>query len=533
LAEDFSNTGQAGYFQAGLPITFNLCTSGCATSTSYNGKFANGAASITETTNSTAGGAEAAMPANTTLNSVAIFNATAPDPTNAGGSTHTILAAPSVAVTTVPGAISTLVFNVAAGTGNTAGHNLQYIVNGTTAYISAAYADAYGNLVTVAPTNQIQIGLAASAGSLSATQVYIAANDLSTNATAPTVGFGSILWTLPNTVGTTATVTGSANVNGRAVQGVASVVTVSAYPTINVTSPKPISGVLYSGSTFVTFQGIANATIGSASTTISTIGYKVGTGGWSSLTQNNQHNTVWTVPIVLAAGLNTVQFNTTDSAGLTTVSPSYTVLVDAVAPTFGVISVASGSSTAKVNVTIAEGDLNATSVSATANGTAVAASNIAVSGTNNNGHSVTYLVSVNNLAKGTWTLVVSGKTLGGLSSSVTQVVTVTVTSSNTGSGTFTYPSPAMYQKFGPYNAVNATITNTQSSAITAVVLAVFHNSAGQTLQVATGTASVAAGASTTVFVITNLPSGTYSVNVFVWSSTGSSLSSSQTVTVTF
>jgi len=308
---------------------------------------------------------------------------------------------------------------------------------------------------------------------------------------------------------------------------------VSAYPTINVTSPKPISGVLYSGSTFVTFQGIANATIGSASTTISTIGYKVGTGGWSSLTQNNQHNTVWTVPIVLVSGLNTVQFNTTDSAGLTTVSPSYTVLVDAVAPTFGVISVASGSSTAKVNVTIAEGDLNATSVSATANGTAVAASNIAVSGTNNNGHSVTYLVSVNNLAKGTWTLVVSGKTLGGLSSSVTQVVTVTVTSSNTGSGTFTYPSPAKYQKFGPYNAVNATITNTQSSAITAVVLAVFHNSAGQTLQVATGTASVAAGASTTVFVITNLPSGTYSVNVFVWSSTGSSLSSSQTVTVTF
>jgi len=230
-----------------------------------------------------------------------------------------------------------------------------------------------------------------------------------------------------------------------------------------------------------------------------------------------------------------VQFNTTDSNGKTTVGPSYTVLVDTAAPTFGTITVANNTSTAKVNVTSAQGDLNATSVSATTNGTAVATSAISISGTNNNGHSVTYVVSITGLAKGTWTLVVSAKTLAGLSGSATATVTVTTTggTGTGGSGTFTFPSTPKFSKFGPYNSVNATVTNTQSSTITAVVLAVFHNAAGQTLQVATGTAQVAAGASATVYVITNLPSGTYSVNVFVWSSTGNSLSSSQTVTVTF
>jgi hypothetical protein len=373
-----------------------------------------------------------------------------------------------------------------------------------------AYADAYGNLVTVAPQNQIQIALAASTGSLSATQVYIAANSLSTNATG---GFGSILWTLPSTVGTTATITASGNVNGKAVQGTGSVMTVSAYPTINVTSPKPVSGVLYAPSTFVTFQGFANATVGSASTTITTVGYKVGTGGWLSLSTAVQHNPLWTVPVVLLNGINTVQFNVTDSAGKTTVSPVYQVLVDSSVPTFGTLAVVNGTSTAKVNVTATQGDLNASSVSATANGTAVAASNIAVVGTNNNAHSVTYVVSVSNLAKGTWTLVVSAKTLAGLSGSVTATVTVTSTSTGGTPGSFSFPSTPIKGKVGPYNGVNVTVTNTQTSALTAFVFAVFHNSAGQTLQVATSTVSVAAGATATAFVPTTLPSGTYSVYV--------------------
>jgi len=530
---DFLNTGIANYYQLGVPITLNLCTSPCATTSHYDGKFtSNGAASITLTSNST-GGVEATMPANTTVGNVAIFNASAPAPTNAA-STHMLTGAASASVTTVPGAISTLVVNIAAGTGlGTSGPNLKDVVNGTTAYVSVAYADAFGNLVTTAPANQIQIALAASAGALSATQVYIAAHDLSTNATTPTVGFGSILWTLPNTVGTTATITGSGNVNGKAVQGTGSVMTVSAYPTINVTSPKPVSGVLYAPSTFVTFQGFANATIGSASTNIVTVGYKVGTGGWLSISTAVQHNPLWTVPLVLVNGINTVQFNVTDSAGKTTVSPAYQVLVDSSVPTFGTLAVVNGTSTAKVNVTAAQGDLNASSVSATANGTAVAASSISVSGTNNNAHSVTYVVSVNNLAKGTWTLVVSAKTLAGLSGSVT--ATVTVASSSTGGtpGSFSFPSTPKYYKLSVYNTVNVTVTNTQASSLTAIVFAVFHNSAGQTLQVSTSSVTVPAGSTATAFVPTTLASGTYSVNVFVWSTTGSSLSSSEQITVTF
>jgi hypothetical protein len=232
-------------------------------------------------------------------------------------------------------------------------------------------------------------------------------------------------------------------------------------------------------------------------------------------------------------GLNTVQFNVTDSAGKTTVSPSYQVLVDSTVPVFGTITNVNGSSTAKVNVTVAQGDLNASSVSATANGTAVAASTIAVTGTNNNAHSVTYVVSVSNLAKGTWTLVVSAKTLAGLSASAT--ATVTVTSSSTGGtpGSFSFPSTPKYFKLSVYNTVNVTVTNTQTSSLTAIVFAVFHNSAGQTLQVSTSSVTVPAGSTATAFVPTTLASGTYSVNVFVWSTTGSSLSQSEQITVTF
>jgi len=406
-------------------------------------------------------------------------------------------------------------------------------VNGSTAYVSVAYADAYNNLVTTAPTNQIQIGLIASAGALSATQVYIAAGDLATNSSAPVASFGAILWTLPGTVGTTATITASANVNGKAVQGTGSVTTVSAYPTINVTSPAPVAGTLYSSTAFVTFKGIANATAGSAAATIATVGYKVGTAGWSSITVATLHNVAWTIPIVLAAGVNTVQFNTTDSNGKTTVGPAYTVLVDTSAPSFGTITVAANSSTATVNVTSAQGDLNASSVTATTNGTAVAAAKIAVSGTNNPGHSVTYVVSVNSLPVGTWTLVVSAKTLAGLSGSATATVKVTTVTPPTGSGTFTFPSTPKAGTLGPYHVVNVTVTNTQSTTITAVVLAVVHNAAGQTVQVSTSTVTVAALGSATAYPVLTLPSGTYSVNVFVWSTSGSSLSSSQSITVTY
>ncbi|MDA4129581.1 MAG: hypothetical protein OK457_02310, partial [Thaumarchaeota archaeon] len=194
-----------GLGQSGVPITLNLCKSPCATTAGYNAKFSNGLSTITLTTNSS-GAVASSVAVNTTSGDIAYFNATAPAPVDSS-TTKTIASAASASVTTSPGPISTLVVNIAASTGP----NIKWIVNGSTAYVSVAYADAYNNLVTTAPTNQIQIGLVASVGALSATQVYIAAGDLATNSSAPVASFGAILWTLPSTVGTTATITASAN----------------------------------------------------------------------------------------------------------------------------------------------------------------------------------------------------------------------------------------------------------------------------------------------------------------------------------
>jgi len=169
--------------------------------------------------------------------------------------------------------------------------------------------------------------------------------------------------------------------------------------------------------------------------------------------------------------------------------------------------------------------LNATSVQAWTNGTLVPSSSVTVTGTNNPGSSVTYQVSISNLATGTWSLKVAARTLAGSLGSTTATVTVTAVTSQTA---FTFPSTASSCTLGTYNAVCVSVMNTQSAAITGVVFAVVHNAQGQTVQVATSTvSSLAAGSSTTAYVVLSVPAGTYTVNVFVWSSTGASISTEQ------
>lgn len=102
------------------------------------------------------------------------------------------------------------------------------------------------------------------------------------------------------------------------------------------------------------------------------------------------------------------------------------------------------------------------------------------------------------------------------------------------SSSFTFvKAPAQVSLSSAYPvAINATITNAQAQSITAVVVAVVSNSAGQQ-GIFTGTVTVAAGATASAFpVISGLASGTYTVNVFVLSTQGGSLSSSTTTTVT-
>jgi len=109
-----------------------------------------------------------------------------------------------------------------------------------------------------------------------------------------------------------------------------------------------------------------------------------------------------------------------------------------------------------------------------------------------------------------------------------------VTVQNTNPNAFTFPAtPTYYLLGGVYHTVNASIKNTQATSSTVVVLAVVHNAAGQTLEVTSSSAIVAAGSTISAYPVINLPSGTYSVNVFVWSTSGASLSQSKTVSITY
>jgi len=511
--------------QQGVPVTLNLCATCGGTSAGYNAKFASGAQTVTLYSNST-GYVSTTIAVNVTLGSTAVFNATASKPTTATP-TNTLASAVSAAVITEVGAISTLVINVAGASGAHPGPNIANVINGSTAYVDVAYADAYGNLIPIgsAPNNQIQIALSATNGGLlSATNVYIASGQVSTNGTG---SIGSIQLTLPPSIGTPVVITGTGVVSGNSVSGTATITTVSAAPSINVTSPIPLSGVLYANSTLVTFKGIANASAGSLTTDIASIGYKVGSSQWQQVATPALHGVSWSIPIILSAGLNTVTFNATDNEAtpITTVSAPFTVLVDQAAPTLTAPTVAASSNVATLNVTSAGGDLNATSVQAWANGTLISSTDISVTGANNPGTSVTYGVSVANLPLGTWSLKVSARTLAGSLGSVTGTVTVTVVTSV---NAITFPSTAASCTLGTYNAVCVSVQNTQAAAITGVVFAVVHNAAGQTIQVATSTvSSLAAGSSTTAYVVLSVPAGTYSVNVFVWSTTGSSISVEQ------
>ena len=519
-------TEQLTTAQAGVPITLNICLTCSGTSTGYQATFsANNLESITLFSNS-AGFVSALVPVYTVAGATVVFNATAPSPTTATP-TNSLSSGVSGAVTTTNGAISTLVVNVAAHGGATPGPDIKYATNGTTAYLDVAYADAYGNLIPLAsaPSNQIQIGLAASSGLLSATQVYIAAGQVSTNGTG---SFGAIQWTLPNAIGTTVTLTATGVVSGKTVTGSSSVAIVSALPSISVTSPKPLNGISYASTALVSFSGQANVSLGLPTNTIARVGYKIGSGGWSSVSTASQAQVTWNVLIALQSGLNTVTFNTTDSSGNVVVAAPLTVLVDTKAPQFSSLVVCSCGSEVNVNITSAGGDLNASSVQAWYNGTAVAASSLSVTGTNNPGTSVTYSVNIGGLTSGVWSLKVQATTLAGLTNSTTQTVTISVP--NTGQYTLATPVGG---HFNGYQVVNASVSSHLTVSQTVVVLAVLKNSAGQSVGVFTGTAQVGAGGTLTVPVVVNVPSGTYTANVFVWSLTGAPISVSYTATVTY
>ena len=412
---------------------------------------------------------------------------------------------------------------------------------GSTLYVDVTISDAYGNAATNTAKTQIQISLVASCGSgcpLSATNVYIASGGSDTNSS-----FGPITWTVPSTIGANVSLTASGVLNGVQKTSLPATVTiVSPLPTLAITLPKPVNGVIYSNNLAVVFSGQANASSGFAATgplavQISSITYKVDNGAVQTAPISPANKVTFSVAATLSEGLHSIIFNASDSRtpADTATGQTFQVLVDITAPTVKFTTAAnsnvSNGAPVLAKIVDTQGDLNMSSVSATINGTAVASSSISITGTNVLGTNTTYTVAINGLTSGTDNIVLSASDLAGNSAS-TSILTVHITVPFALS---VIVNSAQYGTLQGFKGITVSATNVWSSSQTVVVFAVWKNSAGQTVAVSTGGLTLAAGASGTVFapITSALPTGSYSVTVFVITTANQPVSSqtSQSVSV--
>lgn len=87
-----------------------------------------------------------------------------------------------------------------------------------------------------------------------------------------------------------------------------------------------------------------------------------------------------------------------------------------------------------------------------------------------------------------------------------------------------FPSPAYCTRFGIYEALAVPITINFEN-FTFVVFGVFHNSAGETLEITTSTLSSFQSWDGIVYLVFFLANGrNYSTNIFVWTISGAALS---------
>jgi len=515
--------------QQGVPIKIQVCVhSACgATTKGYAGTFSTGVSSITGVTNSS-GSFGSSFAISTSLGAVVEMNATVTQPQNGAlPQSYTTTNTGAHLITTGPGAAAALavyaVYNNAQGVGNT-GPATHYGIASATLYINAILTDAYGNVVPNAASQQIQVSLAPSGvsggGLLSATQVYISSGCASTNGTLVSGScngsFGPVAWTLPATLGAS-TITASAVVAGKAVTGSTTVTTISPNPTINVKSPAPVSGVIYSSSPFVTFSGKANASLGYPSTVnVVSVGYKVNTNHWISSSVAAGNQIIWSVPVTLATGLSTIAFNATDSksnVGIPTIA-TYKVLVDSVAPTLTFAGTTSNTGCEVVTAATAAGDFNeATSgtgaFTATFGGVAIPAAAISFTGSQTLGTAGSVTATICGLTSQTATLSVTGSTLAGLSSTASESLTVTVPFADSVSFT---TSSATWGSSGAASGIFIPVTNSWNTAQQLTIYATLKS--GTSTYVLVGGETLAAGQTGTAFVqdfLTNVPAGTYTV----------------------
>ena len=536
--------------QPGVPVTFELCIHAvvaCAANTpagygtsAGQGSFTTGGQSVTVGTLGPSGTGAGTAVAKYTLDQAAgvtlDFNATIPQVTLAGVFTTATTGNYAVGPT-VAGPAAGLVVNAFFDTANHFAVGTSLATGVTPVYVCVGLVDQYGNPTTNTLAAQIQVTLTPSVGSLTTGVPYIASGSSSTCALG---SFGNDQWNLPTTLalGTVVTLKASATLSGATPNtNTLTTTIVSQTPTIKVvSSPAPLSGWIYSSTGAVTFTTSANVSAGlSGAVTIASIGYKVNNNPWhTAATPAANKNVGIFTSLFFSAGVSTVAFNATDSttAANTVVSPTFSVLVDTSPPVITATTTAGSSLTngapVVFSVVDSEGDLNATSVTANYNGTAVASTAIAITGTNNPGHSVTYTVSVTGIPTGHWSVTLNAKSLAELAATPVSVlvhVIVPFATSVVISGTPTKTT------IGGFTGISATYTNNWSTSQNLIVFAVWKNSAGQTVAVTTSGLTLAAGASGTAFapLTSPPPSGSYTVNVFVWTTNNLSVSSTTSI----
>jgi hypothetical protein len=500
--------------------------------------FSNGLTYTTATTNA-AGQASGLFTIDTVAGANAFFRDNVTQPTDAS-ITHTwanaTAGAAVVTVANLPVTFTVLPY-YATGAGCAPASLCDpatHAATGASLYLDVTISDAYGNIATNTGLSNIQITLAASCAAscpLSATTAYIESGQSDTFPT-----FGAIVWTMPATAGSV-TITASGVLSGhQKTSSPVSIGVVSPDPTLAIISPKN-TGTIYSSSNAVVFTGQANVSVGYASVgpeavTIASVTYKIDSGSVQTAPITLGYSITFSVAASFTAGLHHITFNATDSLGNSVTGATYTVLVDTSTPAVAFTtktgaSVGAGKAV-NATITVAEGDLNATSVVATLNGTAIASANVIVTGTNNLGSSVTYTVMITGLTAGHDVLGLSASSLAGHTGTATAItITVTVPFSLS-----VVINSATYGTLGSFNGVAVGATNVWSTSQSLVVFAVWKNSAGQTVAVTTGGLSLAAGATGTTFapLPSALPSGSYTVNVFVITTGNSPVSSTTSIT---
>jgi hypothetical protein len=464
------------------------------------------------------------------------FNVKVKAPTTAAPGTVLGPTASTGAFVTGPGTASKLIVKTYFDTGLITATSKT--VSNQNIYFNIVLADYWSNPVTVSSGSQLQIALAASpsgSGTFSATSVYIASGCHDTAGTACGGLFGTILFAVSSGAALGA-ITMSAT---GFYSGSGTLTVVSANPTISVNTPSGTIGhTIYSAFAGVGYSGTAAVSAGLATApTISAIQYTVDGGS----TQSATGGTAWSFVVTLAAGLHTVVAWAKDSNGALSATNSTTLLVETSSPTITAPSTLSYGAGQSVSFTITDslGALNAASVSVKVNGTALTAGassgqTFTVSGTNLPGSSVTYTVTITGLAASTghYGLTVGASNLAGNAATpVTAVVKVTVAfaSSVVISGT------AIQTTIGGFSGIQVSYSNGWTSSQNLIVFAVWKNAAGQTVAVSTSGLTLASGATGAAFapLASALPTGSYTVNIFVWTTSNNSVSSTTTITASF